>query len=190
MASSHLGRIAIAGAAVLGLVGLIAACDDHNGDGWGDDGYGRHHGQQQCMNVVQQCRTICDYYCDSFQCYPECGDDCYNVCADDADGGIASDAATITADGGSVVDASPPADAGSGTGVLCTNCISNADCESGALCILRGGVRDASADDSGAPVGRGFCGHECTTSDDCPDQFLCSQIGSTRQCLPTGNACQ
>jgi hypothetical protein len=84
--------------------------------------------------------------------------------------------------------ASPSVDAGraSGSGVLCTACSANDECEKGALCIFRGGKPA----DGGVPVLKaGFCGHACDAATDCPTGFTCTQIGSLQQCLPNTGTC-
>lgn len=170
---------------VSGVIVAAASCDDPN------DRY------RNCDYVDTQCNQVCDYSCDYYSCYPTCWTQCWDQCRDGhrhypGVTGASSSGAPVT---DATVVAPPPTDASApvtdgGTGVLCTACISNSDCEKGALCILRGGPpRDAGAD-GGAVPGRGFCGAACTTTQDCPDGFLCSQLGSSRQCLPTGNACQ
>ncbi|MBX3230392.1 MAG: hypothetical protein KIT84_03340 [Labilithrix sp.] len=185
MASSLLARAALTGTAVLSLFVATAACDDRRGY------YGRY---DRCDYTYRQCRTVCDYWCDYWSCYPTCWDQCWDECGYNPRPPASSSTSTSGApspgiDAG-VVNPDPDPEPEPGTGVLCTPCDANSDCESGAVCILRGGPpRDTSADDSGAPIGRGFCGHACTTSADCPDGFLCSQLGSSRQCLPKAGSC-
>lgn len=196
MASSVVARVAAVGTFVLAFV-AVAACDDRYGR------YGSSH--RDCDYTYRQCRTYCDYWCDAWGCYPTCYDRCWTECGSDGRRDRDNDDYDYppVSSSGYAVDASAPppiaeSDAGvpelepsPGTGVLCTSCSANSDCESGALCILRGGPpRDAGASDGGAPPGRGFCGHACTTSADCPDGFLCSQLGASRQCLPTAGNCQ
>ena len=148
---------------------------------------------RDCDEVVRRCRTVCDYWCDAWGCYPMCWDQCWDDCYVFPDPPSAtppaSDAATppppATSDGGTRPDA------GNGAGALCTTCVSNADCASGALCIVRGGPRpDASTADAGAPAGAGFCGQACAGTADCPDGFACSQLGSVHQCIPTSGKCE
>lgn len=186
MAFAHVGRAALSLGVVGSVIVAVASC------AYEDRGYYR-----DCDYVDTRCQQVCDYYCDYYSCYPTCWDQCWDECgqtrrrpSSSSSGAVPVDASVPipVSDGGSPV---PPVDAGSsGTGVLCTSCTSNVDCESGALCILRGGPpRDAGVD-AGGPLGRGFCGAKCSTSQDCPDGFLCSQLGSSRQCLPTGDACE
>lgn len=181
MAFSRAGKVVASLGAVGSLIVLVASCT-----------YREHY--RDCGYVETNCRQVCDYTCDYYSCYPTCWDQCWDECSQAGrrpSSSGSSSSGTVIIDAASSIDAAPPstADAGPGTGVLCTSCVSNADCEKGALCILRGGpVRDAGTD-GGAPAGRGFCGAACTTSEDCPDGFLCSQLGASRQCLPTGNAC-
>lgn len=175
MGQSAFGKIVLSVSAVAGLIAVVAACHDR------DDDF------RDCDYVDRRCRTRCDYTCDYYSCYPVCWDDCWNECGyDPAPPPSSSTSGTVPFDAGvSISDgAAPPATdggGGGGTGVLCTKCSSTNDCEKGALCILRGGG------DAGT---KGTCGAACQTSNDCPTGFLCSQIGASRQCLPTGNACE
>jgi hypothetical protein len=184
MAFAPVGKVVGALGVVAGVILAVASCDDPNDD------YYRH---RDCDYVETHCSNVCDYYCDYYSCYPTCWNQCWDECGRSPryPGASSSSGTVPSRDASAPSDASAPppeSDAGSGTGVLCTSCVSNSDCETGALCILRGGPpRDAGADSG--PPGRGFCGAACTTSQDCPDGFLCSQLGSSRQCLPTGNAC-
>lgn len=146
---------------------------------------------RDCDQVLRRCRTVCDYWCDAWGCYPMCYDQCWDDCYVHPD---PPPSTTVPPVG----DASPPAsadggvspDAG-GSGAICTACTSNADCSSGALCIVRGGARpDASAPDGSAPSGTGFCGQACAATTDCPEGFACSQLGSVRQCIPASGTCE
>jgi hypothetical protein len=79
---------------------------------------------------------------------------------------------------------------GSGSGILCAPCASNNDCASGALCIVRGGSSPDAAPSSDAGVSAsGFCGHACQTDGDCPVGFTCTELGSSKQCLPNTATC-
>ncbi len=188
MAFAHVGKVALSLAAVAGVIVAAASCDDPN------DRY------RDCDYVDTQCNQVCDYTCDYYSCYPTCWNQCWDECRDghrrypsgSSSSGSAPDIDATVVTPPSDAAAPPVAtDAGTGgTGVLCTSCVSNSDCESGALCILRGGPPRDAGTDGGAPPGRGFCGAACSTTKDCPDGFLCSQLGSSRQCLPTGNACE
>lgn len=190
MAFPHVGKIV----ASLGFVGsfvLVAACGDYHD-------HDRYRNNDDCDYVERQCQQVCDYYCDYYSCYPTCYDQCWDDCGHypRRPSSSSSSSGAVITDGGISTppsDASSPppvTDAGTGTGVLCSSCLSNADCEKDALCILRGGPPRDAGTDGGGPAGRGFCGAFCSTSDNCPQGFLCSQIGQSRQCLPTGNACE
>ncbi len=130
---------------------------------------------EDCDAVYRHCRTVCDYFCDRYGCYPVCYDYCWSECYREP---RPPEPAPLTPpDAGSV---SPPAGpASGGTGILCAPCASNDECQAGALCIVRGG--DAAAS--------GFCGHACQSSSECPEAFACVTIGSSRQCVPTGDTC-
>ncbi len=184
--TTFLKRAATASAAVLTLL-IGASCT------------ARRYDYSDCDYVDRRCRTICDYWCDGWGCYPVCYDDCWDDCRIDdrherrpvsetADPPPATDAGATPATPPPAPAPAPGSSSGGtgGSGVLCTSCTSSADCESGALCIFRGGAGGA----DGGSSQSGFCGHACAASTDCPDGFLCSQIGSTRQCLPTTGTCR
>jgi hypothetical protein len=172
-------RIFVLGFLALASTALAATgCDD-------DYGYRR-----RCSGtVVTRCRSVCDYWCDGWGCYPSCYDQCWEECYPSSDPPPPPTVAepppsspppsSSTDAGGDAAAATP-----SGNG-LCAGCNSNADCESGALCILRGGGAGGGGD-AGA---KGFCGHACFGPPDCPQGFACTQIGSTKQCLPTSQSC-
>ncbi|MBX3199276.1 MAG: hypothetical protein KF894_14180 [Labilithrix sp.] len=146
---------------------------------------------RDCDEIVRRCRTVCDYWCDGWGCYPMCFDQCWDDCRrypDRPRPGDEPQPVPPPADAGP--GPVPPVDAGgtSGAGDLCAACTSNDDCASGALCILRGGPR-GEGDDGGAPAGRGFCGQACSSSA-CPEGFSCTQLGSSRQCLPISGTCR
>ncbi|MBX3212566.1 MAG: hypothetical protein KF850_11080 [Labilithrix sp.] len=172
-------RLAASLGATALTVALVASC----GDGRTSTSY------RDCDQVVRRCRTVCDYWCDAWGCYPMCWDQCWDDCyryPDRQRPGDEPPPAPPPEDAGPPV---PPVDAGgpSGAGDLCAACTSNDDCASGALCILRGGP--SGDDDGGAPEERAFCGQACSLSG-CPDGFSCTQLGSSRQCLPTSGACR
>lgn len=133
-----------------------------------------------CDYVIRRCRTVCDSWCDYYGCYPVCYDQCWDECgrypAPPAQP-VPPAPPPSASDGG----APPASDGGaSGRGVLCSPCGSNADCQTGALCIQRGG----------ADAGASFCSLACASSADCPDQFTCAQVGGVKQCLPLGGSCE
>lgn len=136
-----------------------------------------------CDYVVRRCRTVCDYWCDSWGCYPSCWDQCWYDCYVDP---TPPPAPAPSPSGDASTPAPPPpatdAGTGGGPGVLCSPCASNDDCKAGALCIQHGGG------DAGAASA--FCGHPCQTSAECPAEFSCSQIGTSKQCLPVSGVCQ
>jgi hypothetical protein len=175
---------------VMGALSVLAAasCDDPN--------HGRDHGID-CSPYGGRCRTVCDYWCDDWGCYPSCWNQCFG--SECAGAGMVVPPSTSEApvnDGGT---ATPVADGGraggDGSGVLCSACAVNDDCASGALCVLRGGgagaPADASATDGGAPPASatGFCSHACSGASDCPPGFTCTQLGSAKQCLPNAGTC-
>lgn len=166
--------------AITGLTVLVAAS-------CGDPGYQR---PLRCDHVHRRCRTVCDYWCDRWGCYPMCWDQCWDECFVDPDRPPPGVAPRPDRDAAPAPPASD-AGAGGGGGVLCSACASNDDCESGALCILRGGPPpDASRDDAGAPWGTGFCSHACRSSSECPQGFTCTEIGAMKQCLPNNGKCE
>ncbi len=171
----HLGLARLVGLSVgsLALLTLLSA-------GCRDD-----FDPSRCDAVITRCRTVCDYWCDSWGCYPTCWDQCWNECLivdhppqDDAPPDASSDAAPPVLDSGVEHDG----------GVLCAPCTSNDQCQTGALCILRGGAPDAAADASPATPSA-FCGQSCFGAPDCPAGFSCTQIGASKQCLPTASGC-
>lgn len=186
MAFAQVGKVGASLGVVGGVVLAVASCT-----------YRDHDRYRDCDYVETRCQRVCDYYCDWYSCYPTCWDQCWDECGQVRRRPVASSSSgsvDVPFDASSpppIADGGAPSipDDGGGSGVLCTSCSSNADCETGALCILRGGPPRDDAD-GGGPLGRGFCGAACTTSQDCPAGFLCSQMGATRQCLPTGNACE
>jgi hypothetical protein len=129
---------------------------------------------EDCDYVLRRCRTVCDYWCDSYGCYPVCYDHCWADCYRNPP--EPPPLAGGPLDGG----ATPPVPEGGGPGVLCSPCVANEDCHAGALCIVRGG--DAAAS--------GFCGHPCQSTSECPEGFACGTIGASRQCLPIGDVCR
>ena len=145
---------------------------------------------EDCAVVGQRCRLVCGYYgyygysgyCDPYWgcCYEQCWYECL------ARKPPPSASQPPPAPPPPAIDAStdaapPPSDGGSGgRGVLCSPCTSNADCQSGALCIQRGG----------ADAGTSFCGHACQTSAECPAGFTCTDIGAVKQCVPTSGVCE
>jgi hypothetical protein len=159
--------------------GLVVAvsCDD------GGDRY-------DCDYTLRRCRTVCDYYyCDSWGCYPSCWDQCWDDCYRNDrlySPGVANN--TPTADATAPPSGSDRASVAhdAGSGVLCSACNSNDDCEVGGLCIIRGGPAPDASTDGGNPSGTGFCGHACQASSDCPQGYTCTQLGSSKQCLPNG----
>jgi hypothetical protein len=157
----------VALAAALGLGSLLAASCTTRAESYA-----------HCDYVVRRCRTVCDYWCDGWGCYPVCYDQCWNECyikqpppAEPAP----------PADQPPPAEPAPPPSGPPASGVLCSPCESNDDCGNGALCIVRGG---AAAQDGG------FCGHPCQVSTECPAGFACTEIGASRQCLPTGDRCE
>lgn len=126
-----------------------------------------------CDYTERRCKTVCDWQCGGppgYGCFFSCHDVCWDEC-------FAYDhpPAPRPIDGGDLTDAGPtPAD--DGGLALCAPCQSNDECGSGGLCIHPGG-------DGGTP----FCGRACT--DSCPAGFVCSAIGTSRQCLPASGAC-
>jgi hypothetical protein len=180
--SSWLRRGIALTSATFAVLAVISACDDRD--------YGRYN---DCDYVVRRCRTVCDYWCDRWGCYPTCYDQCWGDCYITPKPPPGSTTPPITDAG-----APPPVTDGGGRpntdggGVLCTSCASNDDCETGALCIFRGGPSpDAAAvPDSGAPTSRGFCGHACQAPQDCPEGFTCTNLGGTMQCLANNGVCQ
>jgi hypothetical protein len=164
--------------AATGLTLLVAAS-------CGEPGY---HRAVRCDHVHRRCRTVCDYWCDGWGCYPVCWNQCWDECFVDPDrppSGVAKrpehDASTAPPAG--------DAGAGGGSGVQCSGCWSNDDCESGALCIFRGGPPDEPGD-GGAPSDTGFCARACASSADCPQGFTCAEIGASKQCLPNNGKCE
>lgn len=135
-----------------------------------------------CDYVVRHCRTVCTSWCDYYGCYPDCYDQCWDECGYNPAPPAQPKPPTSASDAGPAPDASA-SDAGAppsgGRGVLCSPCGSNDDCQSGALCIQRGG----------ADAGGSFCGLACNAATDCPDQFTCAQIGSAKQCIPLAGGC-
>jgi len=140
--------------------------------------------------VVRRCRTVCDYWCYGGyygwygSCSPVCWDQCSGSCYPSPETPDPVDAGPAP-----VADASatpPPPPPNDGSGVLCSPCAKTDDCQPGSVCILPGGVSDAGAD-AGPP---GFCGQSCTTNPDCPQGYVCAQLGTLRQCLPTGGRCR
>lgn len=135
-----------------------------------------------CDYVVTRCRTVCDYYCDSWGCYPSCYDYCFNDCYITPRAPEAPTPTDAAASQPNQADAGAPSSTAAGRGVLCSPCTSTDDCHSGSLCIVRGSDAGASA--------AGFCGHPCTTSAECPASFVCTAIKGHGQCLPTGDRCE
>lgn len=178
--SSLLRHATIFGATALAVL-VAVGCHESDYD----------NGARHCDEVLRRCRTVCDYWCDGWGCYPTCYDQCWDECyvnpAPPPGVGVAP------APGADAAAPAAPPDAGEvagGTRVLCSSCASNADCESGALCIFRGGrPSDASTSDGGAPSGKGFCGHACRSASECPQGFTCTQLGSSKQCLPNSGTC-
>jgi hypothetical protein len=170
--SLRLVTVALVGLTVL----AVASCDDD----WDREATGVCRGTE-----VRRCRTVCDYWCDRWYggCSPVCWDQCGSTCYPAPD-----PAPGPTEPGPSERDAAAPIPptTNDGEGVLCTPCGRTDDCQSGSLCILPGGATDAGAD-GGAR--NGFCGQTCGTNPDCPAGFVCAQLGSVRQCLPTGGRC-
>jgi hypothetical protein len=176
--SSSVARWALTCAvAVVGVI-VTASCNDDRPS------------YADCDSVVRRCQTVCNYWCDGWGCYPTCYEQCWDDCYQRAPRGTPGPDAPLQ-------DASlppPPADAGStpapsnDAGVLCSACVSTADCAAGSLCILRGGAQsDAAPPDAG---GAGFCSRACGSATDCPEGFACSQIGASRQCLPRRGTCE
>jgi hypothetical protein len=158
----------------LGPVALVASCTDNRADDPID-----------CNGTtVRRCRTICDYFCYGggyYGGYGTCSPVCWDSCATSC---YPSPEPAPPADAGPPHAAAPaPAPTNDGAGVLCSACAKTDDCQSGSVCIFPGGPRD----DAGP---RGFCGQTCTTNPDCPGGFVCAQLGSLRQCLPTAGRCE
>ena len=143
---------------------------------------------RRCDYTVTRCQTVCNYWCDYYWgCYPRCWDQCWNDCY------VNPTPPPTAAPPASTPDAAPPPPAadgggeGGGDGVLCSACTTNEDCSPGAFCIVRGGTADAGAD--GGTGSRSFCGRACAGASDCPEGFVCTQIGPNRQCVPQSGAC-
>ena len=131
-----------------------------------------------CDSVVTRCRTVCDPWCDDWGCYDNCYDDCYDECIQNPT--APSQPVGSAADAGAQIDGGRVLPDASVTGILCTPCTASDQCEPGARCIVRGG--DA------APQS-GFCGRACQSNADCPSGFACTQLTSSRQCLPLNGTC-
>jgi hypothetical protein len=137
----------------------------------------------ECDYVVTRCRTVCDY--GYYGCYGSYyGGCCYNQCWYECIGDGRRDpepSPSPSPPPDAAPAPAPPPDAAvtDGPGGLCSPCGSNDDCKAGALCIQPGG-------DAGATS---FCGHPCQTDADCPAEFTCADIGSSRQCLPVSGVC-
>jgi hypothetical protein len=147
---------------------------------------------EDCDYVVTRCRTYCDYcggyggYGYGYGYYGCCYDRCWSECIGDGKRDKAPNAdpppapapqppADVDA-GAPTTDAGPPGD----FAVLCQPCQANDECRGGGLCIIRGG------EDAGTA---GFCGTPCSTSADCPAEFTCTEIGQSKQCVPTSGTC-
>lgn len=131
-----------------------------------------------CDYVVRRCRTVCDYWCDYWGCYPRCWDQCWYDCYY-----YASPPPPPPPPQSPPPDGSAPPATSTGTaglGVLCSPCSSNDDCQSGSLCIEPGGEAGAQAP---------FCARSCQASADCPGGFSCTELGTSRQCLPVADGC-
>lgn len=166
--------------ATLAILAVIS-CRDHDYD-LGD-----------CDFVVRRCRLVCTDWCDQWGCYPTCYDQCWSDCHVDPTPPHTTPPPSSPSDAASPL----PTDGGGqaavdGGGVLCTSCNANDDCETGALCIFRGGPPpDAAARaDGGAPSGRGFCGHACQGPADCPQHFTCTNLGGSKRCLANEDVCR
>lgn len=145
-----------------------------------------------CAAYAQRCQLVCGGYYGYYGYAGYCGGYwgcCYEQCWYECVAHRPPPAPSAPAPGISPpptsaalpdVDASADADADGGRGVLCSPCTANDDCQSGALCIQRGG----------ADAGTSFCGHACATSAECPAGFTCTEIGSAKQCVPTSGACE
>ena len=162
-----------------------ASCDDPN----------RYRDYDCSYYGGGRCRTVCDYWCDDWGCYPSCWDQCFGGGCYGPGMGSPPSASTSPSDGGASMSRSDAGLASDGGGVLCSACVANDDCANGALCILRGGSAspDASppAGDASAPspTATGFCSHPCNGAGDCPQGFTCTQLGSSKQCLPNAGSC-
>lgn len=165
-------RVMLALAATAFATVAAPSCDDDTGS------------SSDCDYVVRRCRTYCEsaYTCDSYWgcCYDRCWYDCIGS-------GQKEPAAPPPASTSTPPPARPATDAGptpappSGDfAVLCAACSSNDQCKGGGLCIQRGG------EDAGTS---GFCGHPCNSGADCPADFACEEIGSSKQCVPTSGTC-
>lgn len=143
---------------------------------------------EDCDYVITRCRTYCDYcYGGYYYGYYGC---CYDRCWYECIGDGKPDKAPNTdppvpapAPDASTPPPPPATDGGAPPGsvaVLCAPCTANDECKGGGLCILRGG------EDAGTS---GFCGSPCNSGADCPASFTCTEIGQTKQCVPTDGIC-
>lgn len=149
----------------------VPSCDD--------DG----HDDASCDYVVRRCRTVCDY---GYSCdyYWGC---CYDRCWYDCVGSDKPDPAPPSNPNPNPAPSTPPApapDAGPAPSgdfaVLCAPCTANDQCKGGGVCIIRGG------EEAGVS---GFCGTACNSGADCPADFTCTEIGQSKQCVPTNGTC-
>jgi len=126
----------------------------------------------ECDRTETRCRPVCAWQCGGppgYGCFLRCHEECWEECIED------DPPAPRPVDGGTPpIDAGPPAD--DGGLALCAPCQSNDECGAGGLCIHP--IRDG-----GIP----FCGRACT--DSCPEGFVCSEIGTSKQCLPASGIC-
>ena len=147
----------------------VPSCDD---DGFDD---------ASCDYVVRRCRTYCDYgyNCDYYWgcCYDRCWNEC--IGSSKPDPAPSADPPPAPTPPPATDAAAPPPPSGD-FAVLCAPCTSNDQCKGGGLCITRGG------EEAGVS---GFCGTGCVTSADCPADFTCTEIGQSKQCVPTDGAC-
>ena len=123
--------------------------------------------------IETRCDTVCSWRCrgqPGYGCFFDCHDVCWDECIERRDEPRPSPSPPVEA--GTTPDAPPPG------APLCSPCQSNDDCGGGGLCIQPGA-------DAGAP----FCGVACTTNQSCPAGFVCSAVGTNKQCLPASGPC-